>query len=277
MLTALLPGLREIRSAVAAGFLWMLAVWIALVDEVPPEGGASGVWDELFALRDALSPVGTGVAVTFAAYLIGSLSIPLFDPILTRMYRRLRLARFSRRHKQTVALARLQSEVRVMALGILSGAGSHSLASYVRQRVNEAVASGYWGGGFDDPVLQDQTYRNVIGEMRLIERRLIGQESELHADLDRLRAETELRTAIVPPLTGLALMLSALATPLWLLLLAPIAALFLQGQLRLRERNDSLVDTLLLERVEAPVLERMRMAAEQHRLAQEAAAAPPQS
>ena len=160
-----------------------------------------------------------------------------------------------------------------MAMGILSGAGSHSLASYVRQEVNQAVLSGYSGAQFHDPTVQDQTYGHVIGEMRLIERRLIGNETELHAELDRLRAEAELRTAIVPPLTVLGLLLTIFASPLWLVLLVPIAALFVQGQLRLRERNDSLVDTLLLERVQAPVLEKMRLAAEQHLLAREAAAA----
>ena len=264
MLSAVLPGLREVRSAVAAGYLWLLVGWLALRETLPTREGASGVWDAFYELGDITGAIGLGAAATFAAYLLGSLAVPLLDQVLTPAYRVTRNAWFDVRHTRGVRrpLSRLTAEEPVMRAGELSGAGSHSLANHVRYSVNEAVTLGYPGSQIDDPALQNQMFSQVITELRLVERRLIGDQVELHSEIDRLRSEAELRTAIAPPMTALVIFLT-LSSSLWWgpALLVP-AALYVQGQLRMRERNDSLVDALLLGRVEAPALERLRLASE---------------
>jgi hypothetical protein len=259
MLSSVLPGIREIRGPIAAGYLWLVFGWLVAGETIPSRAEASGIWGRLYELAPALGSLGYGVAATFAAYLIGSLSMPLFSPVLARVRTALRAWRFDRQHRgRGVPLFRLPSEEPVCKAGVLSGAGSHGLAGYVLAELRRASRD--FARQPPDQQYASTVYFEVIAEMRLIERRLIGERTELYEEADRLRAEAELRSAIAPPLVALAGLvaysigwLGLLAFPLLALL---VAALYEQGQRRLRDRNDLLVDALVLGRVEAPALER---------------------
>jgi hypothetical protein len=82
MLSTLLPGVRELRAPLAAGYILLLAAWIALEPRIPEAAEATGLVATLYRLNDALSGFGLAAAATFAAYLIGSLSITLLSPPL---------------------------------------------------------------------------------------------------------------------------------------------------------------------------------------------------
>jgi hypothetical protein len=82
MLSTLLPGIRELRAPLAAGYMWLLAGWIVLEPRIPEAAEATGLVATLYRLDDALSGFGLAAAATFAAYLIGSLSITLLSPAL---------------------------------------------------------------------------------------------------------------------------------------------------------------------------------------------------
>jgi hypothetical protein len=87
MLTSLLPGLRELRAPLAAGYIWLLAGWIAFESRVADRDDATEVLRSLYRLDDALSGVGLFAAATFVAYLVGSLSTTLFSRLLRRLFR----------------------------------------------------------------------------------------------------------------------------------------------------------------------------------------------
>lgn len=74
MLTAVLPGLRDLRTPLATGYLWLLNVWILVGHLLPRERpGGDGVLAKLFDLG---SFFGTGALIgvlTFTAYLMGAL------------------------------------------------------------------------------------------------------------------------------------------------------------------------------------------------------------
>jgi hypothetical protein len=42
MLTSILPGIRDLRAPLTAGYLWLLAAWIAFGDHLPRARPASG-------------------------------------------------------------------------------------------------------------------------------------------------------------------------------------------------------------------------------------------
>jgi hypothetical protein len=74
LLSNLLPGFRELRAPLAAGYIWLLALYLAIEPHVPDAEDADGLYATLLHLRDEASSVGLAVAVGFAAYLVGSLS-----------------------------------------------------------------------------------------------------------------------------------------------------------------------------------------------------------
>jgi hypothetical protein len=74
MLAGLIPGIWQIRAPLAAGYLWLFALWLALKPNLPSQDEATGVVADVIDLADAAAPVAVAVAVSFAAYLIGSIS-----------------------------------------------------------------------------------------------------------------------------------------------------------------------------------------------------------
>ena len=72
MLINLLPGLRELRAPLAAGYLWLLGLWLAFGESVPKRSEATGAWKQVLEAEDLFSAIGKAAALTFTAYLLGS-------------------------------------------------------------------------------------------------------------------------------------------------------------------------------------------------------------
>jgi hypothetical protein len=70
MLASLLPGLRELRAPLAAGYLWLVTGWLVLRDRVDTDSQAvQGLLD----LRDVTSTAGYIAALSFIAFMLGAL------------------------------------------------------------------------------------------------------------------------------------------------------------------------------------------------------------
>jgi hypothetical protein len=80
MLSSLLPGLREIRAPLAAGYVWLVVAWLLLHDRIDQGSSATGAVSALTEFRDAIGLGGVAAATTFVAYLLGA----LWEPISTR-------------------------------------------------------------------------------------------------------------------------------------------------------------------------------------------------
>jgi hypothetical protein len=79
LLGSLLPGLRELRAPLAAGYLWVFLCWLLFADRLPDDAAsASSPLREVYELAALTGPVGLAVAASFAAYLIGILSVAVF-------------------------------------------------------------------------------------------------------------------------------------------------------------------------------------------------------
>jgi hypothetical protein len=78
MLSNLLPGIREIRTPLAAGYIWLIAWWLVFAP-MPSRQDAEGLLALFYNLVDATTALGLGVAVSFVAYLIGSVSTGIFE------------------------------------------------------------------------------------------------------------------------------------------------------------------------------------------------------
>lgn len=72
-ITQLLPGLRDVRGPLIAGYLWLFAGWLFLGEPTPDQETADAAYRPVLELGDALGRVGLAAVVSVAAYLIGSL------------------------------------------------------------------------------------------------------------------------------------------------------------------------------------------------------------
>jgi hypothetical protein len=85
VLASLIPGLRELKGSLAAGFLWLTVLWLIFHSYIPERDEATGPIAALYEAGDALSAIGFGIALSFLAYLIGSLSEGLFNGPLRKL------------------------------------------------------------------------------------------------------------------------------------------------------------------------------------------------
>jgi hypothetical protein len=85
MLANILPGLRELRAPLAAGYLWLGFIWLVAGPHVPEASKAPDLARRIIELFDDVKTIGGGVAVSFAAYLVGAVSQATLDPILKRI------------------------------------------------------------------------------------------------------------------------------------------------------------------------------------------------
>jgi hypothetical protein len=72
MLLNLLPGLRDLRAPLAAGYLWLTAGWLYFAPRLPNSvNDAQGVLKDVYRIVNASSPVAVATALTFVAYILG--------------------------------------------------------------------------------------------------------------------------------------------------------------------------------------------------------------
>jgi hypothetical protein len=78
MLANLLPGLRDLRAPLSAGYLWLVTGWLYFAPQLPASAANStGVMHDVYRVIEAASPAAIGVGLSFLAYLVGILSTGL--------------------------------------------------------------------------------------------------------------------------------------------------------------------------------------------------------
>jgi hypothetical protein len=69
----LLPGVRELRTPLACGYVWLLSLWLLFHERISTRSGAAGVYKMLLQTSDFLGKGPTIAALSFAAFILGSL------------------------------------------------------------------------------------------------------------------------------------------------------------------------------------------------------------
>jgi len=279
VLASLLPGLRELRAPLAAGYLWLLSIYLLIAPHVPSENEAHGIVENLYSLKDAATAVGLGVALSFVAYLVGMLSTGFLNPLLraapawvvrvagssgVRWALPARVRRLVDRDYKTDQLSeRSWLALNDLVVGTLRevdavlAPASTTLATLVREEVPARARSRR--GSPMGPV--ERVVDAVADELDLVKTRLLGKEADLFSAVDRHQAERDFRLAVLPPLGVVAAVAAVIADSL---LVAPIvvvgsavvlAGLFRQAVTSDRAGTDVLVDALRLgDRVKSPTL-----------------------
>ena len=73
MFTSLLPGFREVRTPLVTGYLYLLWAWMVWGDGIDFAAHPGGFLGRVYGLAGASGAASTLAAISFAAYLLGSL------------------------------------------------------------------------------------------------------------------------------------------------------------------------------------------------------------
>ena len=256
ILASALPGFRDLRAPLIAGYLWLVFLWILIKPDIktrPPNGAAAAVYD---LAKDA-GPIWIGLAVGVAAYLIGSVSQAL-SPMLSRVLPAafdgmIRLAeRLSLGWLEGIAWRlsgqwsrRMHADWGRAWAAIDKGSQSKVVEQTIQQYMSEAANKLYQdpSGTFSDNKREidaeiaaagRMARRGLESELELPATLLLGKDPDprLFSEADRLRAERELRLAVVPPLLAIAIFLAWNQSSWWWSVLMPVVVLLWQGHTR---------------------------------------------
>lgn len=270
-----LPGFRDLRGPLVAGYLWLLFGWLLVHGSVDT---TEEPWAALTDLGDAAGPIGVSVAASVAAYLIGSVSQALSG--LLRGNVRWIVGRLGGR----LARIEIPGGLRVEFRGVdqepdrARGYDPSQVVfdPWIRDIVAPALerAARYaaefalpdpreWkqyrsekDSDTDEPLRRAQLLddrvqrlqREVRRELDLPATLLVGDQPTLFAEVDRLRAEGELRLAVAPPLVALSIELAFYS--LWWLAILPLAGVLVaQGVERYEDSSKQIRDAMSFRKV----------------------------
>jgi hypothetical protein len=251
MWMSLLPGLRELRTPLASGVLWLAALYVALGDR------ATRVLEVIDRRLEGLSTVGldleTGArltALSFAAYLIGTawegiapwFGVPLYS-LVAKLFR-------SPDPGPTV-LGRPWCRPRGMTM--------------VGALILQSLRSHPDRGGEPDEQFRNKLdmhkYESeLLDELALLPARIVGKEPELWGNWDRLQSEGTFRLTVAVPLgaLGTALIWTTLGgRPAWLATFGCVAFSCLLASLGASKRWDAA--ELLLQAVQSKRVEQLEV------------------
>lgn len=235
ILASALPGFRDLRAPLTAGYLWLIFLWIVLKPDLtirPTNDIAGAIYD----LGKSAGPIWIGLAIGIAAYLVGAVS-QVLSPALSRLVKGI----WDRSERVVVRLRRMKY-LKWLPLMPVSKPVS-PLARYL----NDAVA-GVRQSNRDNADLADhaESYVQFLAEeeeykierdLSLPSALLLTEASLLFTETDRLKAEKQFRVAIIAPLLAIFGYLSVAASALWLFGGVALCILLAQSHVRQLEYN----------------------------------------
>jgi len=277
VLGSLLPGVREVRAPLAAGYTWLLVAWLLYGSDASQH--PSGLAVDLKRLHETVSSAGAAVAVGFVAYIVGVFSIALTGVLARRVIRWISplVDAWTRRNQfstpwssspwwfsdyaprtavalETVVAPRLEEAHAALCVpGRDDSRPSYEQLSDLVERAARRATEG------STAVLLRAA---VVDEFEQMGRQMIGREPELFGEYDRLRAEAELRAGLVLPGLALGVTLVCIGSGGWravgaAMVVAALVLVFL-AKVRAQDAIDVVVSALRNGRVESPVLVRLK-------------------
>ena len=268
MLASILPGLREVRTPLAVGYLWLLNLWLWWGNKLPRQAPEDSEWSaasRIFELSGWLGKGATVAAVSFAAYLLGSLILlpytpSRFGPVTGYpfksdewqfLYGHMFLKGSPTRMKNPIyrLFYRLNVALTDLATAIASrilGSAARSFIATTRELAAEVNES------------ENDTLQLVTKNREDLRTRLLVADKELFGEYDRLSAESQFRINVALPLL-LAIMTVLVTADLrywWtLVIVLPMTGIFVaQGIVRDFEAITVLMRATIVGKIRPPYL-----------------------
>lgn len=237
ILASALPGFRDLRAPLGAGYSWILFVYLLVQPDIttrPSNELAGAAYD----LASAVGPIWVGIACGLAAYVIGSVSlvvtgwlVPLADlfPFWVRFTGQI----------SSTGIIEQRERLSDGRIEDMLGAGA---AMALRDTIDRRFSS---------------ASRQLSDEASLPATLLVGDKPHLYAEVDRLRSEGDFRLAVSMPLLALLVLTSAEASPSWGLIAPGIFILAIQGMNRRTESRQVILDAIERGAVDSSTIQRL--------------------
>jgi len=270
MLASLLPGLRQIRAPLAAGYLWLVAIWLGFAPLIPGAQESTGGLRALYGLEQVVGLTTALAAATFVAYLLGVLSVQVTAAILPmlRVLRRRSLVGFGITVAKTSVTGRAALKAAVLDELVQRSQIDDQLTVRL-QRVRDTLGE---PRPLDDPGVRRKLLEVLVdtdvyvaqleADLPLLPLRLLaeGKQNETYGEFDRLRAEAEFRASVALPLVAVIAALGWRVSPWWLAALV-LPAMLLVGALQgVTAAADLLAESIRARAAISPVLTALQTA-----------------
>jgi hypothetical protein len=234
VLASLLPGFRHIRSALAAGYMWVFAAWFIGIRLLPnPLGREAILGQPITKLLAILGPAGSLVALSVLCLIVGEFAAGLMQSMFFR---------FSNKYMQEITTEDIhnvpQGWLRIFRpMSSRAIRRVYSMAQRVQaKRLVDPIADSPLSDS--SPVSSEEVAIQALREILFLSPRLIIAKPELYAEYDRIRAEGEFRDAILVPLPILTIgILLWVNVALWVKMLAFALVLIIDVYLFLQARR----------------------------------------
>ncbi|SHP79797.1 Uncharacterised protein [Mycobacteroides abscessus subsp. abscessus] len=264
LLTSALPGFRNLRAPITAGYLWLILLWLAFKPNIssrPTNDTAGAVYD----LAKAAGPIWIGLGIGMIAYLIGCISqtlSPLLKNIIENTWKDL-AKYYSDRSRDRYGRSQRQFMPKIFADYQRDPVEKYEAEAQVKL-YDAAVKDPKTGEPEDDgysavPNMQASLARILImREIELPATVLLGKEPHLFSEADRLKAESEFRLAIAPPLTGIIIFLYERQSAWWIIGIIAVLILLVQSHARNLEYRYLMLGAIQKGAIESEGLEWMK-------------------
>jgi hypothetical protein len=237
MLSSLLPGLRDLRAPLAAGFVWLVALWFLFEPRWNSNQETDGFMGSANRLMSTLNLIGQGVVLSFTAYLIGSFSVFLFSRTLTSRFRtsiepsgrllqglsdlgRVSLAQVAvdgrKRLEEALTLSGITVDEILGLVAPVSDQPRKTLRGRRGQPERQAMLTSTTVFPTPEQRQEREISERVLRDLPVVATaQLLGKEPEVFAAVDRSQAEVEFRAALVPAVLALAGSIAFTVWPQW--------------------------------------------------------------
>ncbi|WP_149448470.1 hypothetical protein [Mycolicibacterium sp. P9-22] len=256
ILASALPGFRDLRAPLTAGYLWLLLLWILIRPNLatrPSNDITAALWD----LGKAAGPLWIALGVSVAAYLIGSVNQFAANVIKHGF------EKFSNRKVKPRWFSYTDNDELVRLVE-----SPHPIDSMTREASLKLLRAGMHPENDEAEIKSIELNINqrairardgLRAELAMPATLLLGDKTELFAEADRLKAESELRLAAASPLTAIAIFLSFCDVWWWAVALIPIAMLAAQGYDRHKDFQALMEASVIRGEIRSESLEAFRM------------------
>lgn len=244
----LLPGLRDVRTPLTVGFIYVFTGWLWLGESIPARQDASGALKSIYDLYDLTGKPALLAAVSLVAYITGSLATALtaWISFWATSFRNVTL-KFEISNIARVDLAcHVFSNVYDVPFGFIRHSGrdrdDDPHLSKIRMAAYKAVEG---GEAINEGKLYAQIERSMAYEESQLRVKLLVSNPEIHSEHDRHRAESEFRTGIAVSSAILFASLAVMNSPQWILGVFISAACLRASRSKRREANDVIVQAVI--------------------------------